>query len=217
MVFFKNVVNANPGEWVTLSKNGGPQISLPTSDPTPVKLSSNIRYYYSPTGIGPNPGPFSAGEEVDIQNGWLVFFEALSGPSLGDDVFAWVESGGVRHHVTVSTRAGELNEDINTSDITVRLSEADGSVIPDAPIEIKLIGCADSDTVGAVSQGTFKRKTNGDGTATFALWPNANHPSKTVYEIRSKHPKTGKLIHNGQQFVVGNTDADIDSLIDIVN
>lgn len=215
-LFFKNKTNVDPGAWNILSMLGEPSIDLPSNQPTEVKLSPNMRYYYDEDGNGAYTGPFEAGNEMPITNGWIVIFQALSG-DLGEDVFVWAEIGGVRHHATVSTRAGELNEDINTSDITVRLSEADGSVIPDANVEIRLVGAADSDTAGAVAQGTFKRKTNGDGSVTFALWPNANHPSKTVYEIRSKHPKTGKSIHTGQQFVVGNVDANIDQLIDIVN
>lgn len=215
MAFFKNIVNATPGEWVRLTYPGDPVFTSPSNDPLPVALSPGIRFYYDEDGNGEWQGPYLAGGEIGLLDGFLIFDVLAGGP--GEDVFAWAEINGERHHVTVSARSGDINEDIVLREITVRLTEADGSVIEGAKVEIRLVGSADSDTAGTISQGVFTRKTNGEGTATFALWANSGHTSKTVYEIRSKHPKTGKMIHTGQQFVVGNANADIEDLIDIVN
>lgn len=223
MSIFRNVTNAEPGEWVYLPMAVPGAISLPTSALTDVRLSSNIRYSYTVDGIGDPLGPFSAGSEAPIRDGWVVEFFVLSDSKPGEDVFVWAEIGGETHHATVSTRAGDRNPNLPCVDVVVKLSEADGTLIDGAKVEIRLEGSADNGLgVGAVSQGVFTRLTNGDGTATFSLWQNANHPSKTYYEIRSWHPKTRKQIHTGQRFVVGPLvngaiDLKIDDLIDIVN
>lgn len=219
MAFLKNVVNAAPDQWVPVDSNQIIDEPFSNGDPIPVTVSPNLRYRYSTDGIGEYLGPFGAGDEVPLQDGWLVAFEGLSPSAPGNDVFCWVKIGDKTHHVTISTRSGEYNGFMNTRPVEVALCNADGSLIEGAKVEIKLVGAADSAPPGTVSPGTFKRVTNGSGTATFALWSNQGHPSKTHYEIKSWHPETNKPIHTGQIFTVpsGAGHISIDTLIDIIN
>lgn len=221
MAFLKNVVNAAPGQWVPVDSNQVIDEPFSNGDPIPVTVSPNLRYRYSTDGIGEYLGPFGAGDEVPLQDGWLVAFEALSSSTLGGDVFGWIKMGDKTHHVTVSTRTGEFNYTMPIRQVEVTLADADGILIQGAKVEIKLVGAADAAPPGTVSPGTFERVTNGSGTATFALWANRDHPSKTFYEIKSWHPKTRKQIHTGQKFTVPPgpepVPVALDQLIDIVN
>lgn len=217
MSFFLNAVNASPGEWVFISMPDE-VIHAPSTDPMPVSLSPGFRYSYSENGIGDYLGPYEAGNEVTLEDGWLVAFWAKAPSDPGKDGFYWAKIGANTYHVTVSAQSSEINPSLAVASVDVTLCEADGAFIGDAVVEIKLIGAADTNA-GTVYPGIFRRKTNGSGTATFPLWANKNHASKTYYEIRSWHPKTKKLIHRGEQFVVDSSPSrvNVESLLDIVN
>jgi hypothetical protein len=101
---------------------------------------------------------------------------------------------------------------IQTRNITVTLSDFDGSPLEGARVIIKLVGLG-NEPAGAVSPGTKEALTNASGIATFTLWENRIDYSDTYYEISSFHPSTGQGIHQREQFLVFDSDADVKDLI----
>lgn len=101
---------------------------------------------------------------------------------------------------------------VQTRTITATISDFDGQALKGARVIIKLVGLG-NEPQGAVSPGTKEAITNASGVATFTLWENRLDYSDTYYEISSYHPVTGQAIHQREQFLVFDSNADVKDLI----
>lgn len=97
--------------------------------------------------------------------------------------------------------------------VTCTLSDFDGSPLPFAPIVIRHVG-AGLGALGTVADGYKNAVTDLTGTAVFQLVSNTGDYLGTHYEITSYHPTTGARIHKGAAFIVPESDADVDVLIE---
>jgi|GEM_PF-2694921 len=103
---------------------------------------------------------------------------------------------------------------VTTRNITVTLYDFDGSPLESATVRIKLVGLGNS-ADGAISPGNKQGYTDPNGRVVFALWQNDFSYSDTYYELSSWHPTTGQSIHKREQFVVGDSDAAVENLINV--
>ncbi len=103
---------------------------------------------------------------------------------------------------------------IQTRQVSVTISDFDGSPLAGAKVSIKLVGLGKG-TGGFVAPNIKSQLTNNSGVCTFTLWQNEGAYSDTHYEIKSWHPITGRHIHSGEEFIVGGENADIRDLINL--
>ena len=103
---------------------------------------------------------------------------------------------------------------ITTRNITVTISDPDGSALEGARVEIRLRGLG-LDAGGSVAPSVQREQTDENGIAAFTLWENREDLSDTVYEVSSWHPTNGRPIHRREQFRVFDTDADVKDLVNL--
>jgi hypothetical protein len=102
---------------------------------------------------------------------------------------------------------------IQTRQISVTISEPDGTPLEGAIVDIKLHGLGNG-TGGAVARTLQTELTDDAGYCVFTLWQNEANYSDTYYTISSRHPVTGESIHRNEEFIVGSVNTDVKNLID---
>jgi len=105
---------------------------------------------------------------------------------------------------------------IQTRQISVTISEPDGTPVEGATVDIKLHGLGNG-TGGAVAPTLQTELTDDTGYCVFTLWQNEADYSDTHYTISSRHPVTGEMIHRNEMFVVGGADVDVKTLLNLAS
>lgn len=101
---------------------------------------------------------------------------------------------------------------IQTRNITVVLSNPDGSPIEGALLRVRLVQ-TDSDAGGLVAPSLLEFTTDEDGEAVMELFENNPGASNSYYQIYCQHPVTGVPIFNGDQFQVPSSNAQLKDII----
>ena len=101
---------------------------------------------------------------------------------------------------------------VQTRNVTVTISDNDGSPLENARVVIALVGLG-NEPGGAVAPGPQEKFTAANGQVVFELWENNDIYSSTHYEVQSWHPVRGTPIHRRNKFYVPGYDADLEELI----